>query len=57
MDPDPLASVKPADLDLHCFQNRMHLDLKKQGLKLFLAGDFAGQENNEHCIQRLERAI
>ena len=22
MDPDQLASEKPADLDLHCFQNR-----------------------------------
>ena len=23
MDPDQLASEKPADLDLHCFQNRI----------------------------------
>ena len=25
MDPDLLASQKPADLDLHCFQNRIYL--------------------------------
>ena len=24
VDPDHLASEKPADLDLHCFQNRIH---------------------------------
>ena len=26
-DPDQLASEKPADLDLHCFQKRIHLCL------------------------------
>ena len=26
MDPDQLASEKPADLDLHCFQNRIKSD-------------------------------
>ena len=25
VDPDQLASQKPADLDLHCFQNRQYL--------------------------------
>ena len=25
VDPDQLASEKPADLDLHCFQNRIYL--------------------------------
>ena len=24
VDPDQLASKKPADLDLHCFQNRLY---------------------------------
>ena len=24
VDPDQLASLKPADLDLHCFQNRIY---------------------------------
>ena len=24
VDPDQLASVKPADLDLHCFQNKIY---------------------------------
>ena len=24
MDPDHLASLRPADLDLHCFQNRIY---------------------------------
>ena len=27
VDPDQLASEKPADLDLHCFQNRKYPDL------------------------------
>ena len=27
VDPDQLASEKPADLDLHCFQNRIYLSL------------------------------
>ena len=27
VDPDQLASEKPADLDLHCFQNRIYLGL------------------------------
>ena len=27
MDPDQLAFKKPADLDLHCFQNGIYLDL------------------------------
>ena len=26
MDPDQLASEKPADLDLHCFQNKIYID-------------------------------
>ena len=26
MDPDQLDSLKPADLDLHCFQNVIHQD-------------------------------
>ena len=26
MDPDQLASLRPADLDLHCFQTVIHLD-------------------------------
>ena len=28
MDPDQLASQKPADLDLHCFQNRENVWVK-----------------------------
>ena len=28
MDPDQLASEKPADPDLHCFQNRIYLRFK-----------------------------
>ena len=27
VDPDQLASEKPADLDLHCFQNRIYPSL------------------------------
>ena len=27
VDPDQLASEKPADLDLQCFQNRIYMDL------------------------------
>ena len=27
VDPDQLAPQKPADLDLHCFQNQIYLDL------------------------------
>ena len=33
MYPDQLASEKPADLDLHCFQNRIYLDSALQGLR------------------------
>ena len=32
MEPDQLASKKPADLDLHCFQNRIYLGLRLFGL-------------------------
>ena len=32
VDPDQLASLKPADLDLHSFQNMMHPSLAKYGL-------------------------
>ena len=34
MDPDQLASQKPADLDTHCFQNRIHPGLVWKGLRL-----------------------
>ena len=33
VDPDQLAFKKPADLDLHYFQNRTYLGLAWQGLK------------------------
>ena len=32
MDPDQLASKKPADLDLHCFANRILSGLARYGL-------------------------
>ena len=32
MDPDQLASEKPADQDLHCFQNRICIGSAWQGL-------------------------
>ena len=32
VDPDQLASQKPADLDLHCFQNRTYQGLASEGL-------------------------
>ena len=28
VDPDQLASLKPDDLDLHCFQNRIYIHIK-----------------------------
>ena len=34
VDPDQLASQKPADLDLHCFQNRIQPGLVWKGLRL-----------------------
>ena len=34
VDPDQLASQKPADLDLHCFQNIM-LDRNSKGYKIW----------------------
>ena len=33
MDPDQLASAKPPDLDLHCFQNRIYLGSTFKGLQ------------------------
>ena len=32
MDPDQLASEKPADQDLHCFQSRIYFGLVWEGL-------------------------
>ena len=37
MDPDQLASWKPADMDLHCFQNGICLGLACQVLYIFAA--------------------
>ena len=33
VDPDQLASEKPADQDLHCFQNRIYLGSASLGIK------------------------
>ena len=34
MDPDQLASEKPADLDLHCFQTRIYPGLVMARVKI-----------------------
>ena len=31
MDPDQLASEKPADRDLHCFEKRIYMELAREG--------------------------
>ena len=36
VDPDQLASKKPADLDLHCFENRTYLSPARKRLMIFV---------------------
>ena len=40
MDPDLLASQKPGDLDLHCFQNRIYLGSRVNLLCPFHSAQF-----------------